>query len=100
MQNIGFSTEKTRTSWTILPVSRWQQTAKSVLPSSVALVTHTWLPQTTGDDQALPGIGVFQTTFSVSLHLSGKLVAAEQPLAVGPRNSGQLVESVGGVVRK
>ena len=40
---------------------------------------------TTGDAQALPGTGVFQRTFLVSLHSSGSR-AVVRPSPCGPRN--------------
>ena len=44
---------------------------------------------TTGDDHPRPGTGVFQVTFSVSLHSSGTTASAAWPCPVGPRNCGQ-----------
>src|SRR5580698_7332188 len=35
-------------------------------------------------------MGVFQTTFSFSLHFTGRPVASEWPVPLGPRNCGQL----------
>ena len=46
-------------------------------------------PQTIGDDHARPGIFVFQTTFSVALHLSGRPEPSLTPEDPGPRNCGQ-----------
>jgi len=42
----------------------------------------------TGDDHALPGIGVFHATPLDSLHSTGRLWSLETPSPVGPRNSG------------
>src|SRR5438445_424349 len=44
----------------------------------------------TGDDQPLSWMAVFQTTFSFSLHLTGRPVASECPAPLGPRNWFQL----------
>src|SRR4051812_20593112 len=41
-----------------------------------------------GDDQPLPGIGFFQTTFDFGLHSVGS-ATFERPSPVGPRNSVQ-----------
>ena len=49
------------------------------------------LPHTTGDEWPRPGMGVFHTTFSVGLHVSGRPVSVEMPWPFGPRNCGQLV---------
>ena len=59
---------------------------ESRVPSSVALVSQTMPSATTGDDQALPSIGTFQTTFSVSLQATGSDVARARPFPAGPRN--------------
>src|SRR5262245_3044334 len=74
----------------ISPLSRSTQTADSFLPSAVALVSQICLPQMTGDDHALPGMAVFQTTFSLSLHLIGRPRADDRPSPLGPRTPGQL----------
>jgi hypothetical protein len=56
---------------------------------------------TTGVDQPRSGIGVFQRTFSVSLHVSGRPTGSEPsgdetcPLLNGPRNSGQSARAAG-----
>jgi hypothetical protein len=63
-------------------------TTKSSLPSGVAVVIQIRSPSTIGDDQPLPWIGVFQRTFSASLHFSGSPVAVDTPLPSGPRNWG------------
>src|SRR5438552_4095472 len=89
MQKAGFGLSKTLRSWTILPVSRSTQTADSSLPSSGAVVSQICLPQTTGDDQPLPWMAVFQRTFSDSDQRIGAADAA-CPSAVGPRKAGQL----------
>ena len=43
-----------------------------------------------GDDQPLPGMGVFQAIFSVIVHITGKLVSVDFPWPPGPRNRVQL----------
>src|SRR5438128_1387049 len=88
--NAGFSTSKTSTSCTMRPVARSRHRANSFLASGCAVVTQTWLSQTTGEDQPLPGIAAFQRTFSVSLQVIGRPVASAWPSACGPRNAGQL----------
>ena len=45
-------------------------------PSSVALQIHACRPQTTGDDQARPGIRVRQTTFFVGDQVRGSRASA------------------------
>lgn len=57
-------------------------------PSSVAVVSQIRLPQTTGEDHPRPWMGVFQTTFPVSLHSSGRSFVEAWPFAEGPRNAG------------
>src|SRR5262245_5162930 len=57
--------------------------------TSSAVVTHTWSPRMTGDDQPLPWISVFQRTLSFSLQVVTRLRASPRPSAVGPRNPGQ-----------
>src|SRR5579859_3894271 len=48
-------------------------------------------PQTTGDDQPLPGISVFHTTLRVAVQVSGSAgSSAATPFDCGPRNCGQL----------
>src|SRR5262245_28675763 len=95
-------------SWTTLPVavstqSAWQLTSLIGLGggspffggaafsagTSSAVVTHTWLPSTTGDDQPLPWMAVFHRTFSFSLQVVTRVLASDRPSAVGPRNPGQ-----------
>lgn len=56
---------------------------------STAVVTHTFPPATTGDDQPRPGTFVFHATLLVSLHSMGKPRSAECPCPSGPRNAGQ-----------
>src|SRR5262245_763463 len=74
-------------SWMILPDSRSTQTANIFLPSGVAVVIQTWLPSTTGDDQPLPWIAVFQTMLVFSLQRAGSPFApAAMPVPLGPRN--------------
>src|SRR6266851_5171231 len=46
-------------------------------------------PQTTGDDQPLPGISAFHTTLRVALHVSGSAGSSATPVDWGPRNCGQ-----------
>src|SRR5216684_472239 len=46
-------------------------------------------PQTTGDDQPLPGISAFQTTLRVALQVSGSPGSSATPVDCGPRNCGQ-----------
>ena len=55
-------------------------------PALIADVTKTWSPDTTGELQLRPGMSVFQTTFSVSLHVSGKARSSGTSPAFGPRN--------------
>src|SRR5213080_4915429 len=57
---------------------------------SLAWVTKTRSPQTTGDELPSSGSGAFQRTFSVALHFSGASVSGERPSPVGPRQPGQL----------
>src|SRR4051794_36231601 len=66
------------------------QTAKSWRPSSVAVVSQTWLPHRTGEDQALPWIGGFHLTWLVSDQARGRPVVWAIPSPRGPRNWGQL----------
>jgi hypothetical protein len=73
----------------IAPVPRRTHTANSCLPSSVAVVTQTWSPHTTGEDQPKSWMGRFQTTFSVSLQASGSRAASACPFARGLRNCGR-----------
>src|SRR5579871_6756438 len=73
----------------IFPVFRSRHTAPSSLPSGVAVVSQIWSSQATGEDHALPWIAVFQATFSVSLHRTGRPVAFACPSPVAPRNSDQ-----------
>ena len=50
--------------------------------------------QTIGLDHPSPGIGVFQATFSVALHVSGSRgSSATTDVPSGPRNCGQLSDS-------
>ena len=74
----------------ILPSLRRTATANIWWPSVVAVVSQTWSPQTTGEDQPWSWMAVFQTTFSVSLHRSGKPTQPEWPSPRGPRKAGQL----------
>src|SRR5437016_5760829 len=95
-------------SWTTLPVSRSTHTAKKLTSliglaggspflggaafsagTSSAVVTHTWWPSTTGDDQPLPWTAAFHRTFSFSPQVVGAFAAAHRPSAVGPRKPGQ-----------
>ena len=47
-----------------------------------------WSSHTTGELHPMPGMGVFQTTFSVSLQVSGRLGSSGIAPAFGPRNLG------------
>src|SRR5579872_2881668 len=51
-------------------------------------VTKMRSPQTTGEDQPVPGMSVFQATFSVVLQVSGSLGFSVTPVDSGPRNWG------------
>src|SRR5215467_8863775 len=53
-------------------------------------VTNIWSPQTAGELHPAPGIWVVQATFSVVLHLSGRLGSSATPSEPGPLNPGQL----------
>src|SRR5215471_11478564 len=53
-------------------------------------VTNIWSPQTEGELQPVPGISLVHATFSVVLHLSGRLGSSATPSDPGPRNPGQL----------
>src|SRR5215471_7258989 len=53
-------------------------------------VTNIWSPQTAGELQPVPGTSVFHATFSVVLHLSGRLGSSATPSEPGPLNPGQL----------
>jgi len=56
---------------------------------AVALLSTAYLivlPLTIGDDQALPETGAFQTTFSVSLQVSGRPGLSATPRESEPRN--------------
>ena len=87
-QNCGVSIVNTVTSWTTRPLSRSTPSADRRVPSAVAFESQTTSSQITGEAQALPGIGVFQTTPRDSLHSMGRSRSAETPSPVGPRNSG------------
>src|ERR1051325_6117623 len=73
----------------IFPDSLSKQTAYIRVPSGVAVVTQTWLSQTTGEDHARPCIAVFHLTFWDSLQVRGRPMDIECPFPRGPRNSGQ-----------
>ena len=45
--------------------------------------------QTIGDDHALPGTGVFHSTFLSGAQCSGRSPSDETPCRVGPRKPGQ-----------
>src|SRR5947209_4862235 len=62
--------------------------ATSGLPSLTTEVRKTLSPQRMGDDQPLPGMGVFQATFLVVLQVSGRLAPSPTPAACLPRNCG------------
>ena len=71
------------------PVSISKATARSdAPPSSIAAVTHTRPPATTGDDHPEPGTNVFQITFRDSDHSNGKPRAGGVPLARGASELG------------
>src|SRR4051812_35987058 len=72
-----------------LPGCLSTQSTNNSRPSSVAVVSQTWSPHTTGDDHDLPWIGVFHFTFCFSDHVVGRLDESERPWPVGPRNCGQ-----------
>jgi hypothetical protein len=59
-----------------------------LVPFSLAVVSHTWFPRMTGDDQARPCSRVFQRTFFVSLQPFGKPLPSRIPVPSGPRNWG------------
>ena len=86
-------------SCTIRPLSRATATADSRVPSAVAFESQTRSSQMTGDDQALPGIAVFQATPLDSLHSTGRLCSCETPSPVTPRNSGHGVAAHAWFVR-
>ena len=67
------------------PVAASTHTAESRLPSSVAFASQMRPSASTGEAQALPGIGVFHLTLWVSLHSSGR-AAAVAPEPSSPRN--------------
>src|SRR5262249_19364262 len=71
------------------PVRRPRQRTWQEAPWSVAVVTKTRSPWTIGDERPSPGRAVFQATFSVALHRSGRSAPAYSPCPVGPRNRGQ-----------
>src|SRR4051812_29998829 len=85
-----FGVSKTLKSCSTLPVSRSTQTAQREVPSAGAVVSQTWLPQTTGDDQPLSWMAVFQVMLVFSSQWAGRPVAVEMPAPWGPRNWGQL----------
>ena len=61
-----------------------------VTAPSTAVVRKIRLPHTTGDEWPRPGMGVFHSTFSDALQVSGRPVSAETPWPFGPRNCGQV----------
>src|ERR1700720_3047314 len=69
-----------------LPESRSRHNAERVVPSGGAVVSQTCLPRTTGDDQPLPGMAVFQAMLVFSSQVVGKPVDWETPAPLGPRN--------------
>src|SRR4051812_3185703 len=87
-----FGVSKTFMSFRILPLSRATQTALRVEPSAAAVVRQTCLPKTTRHDQPLPGMAVFQTTFSsfFSSQVIGSPLESDTPEPLGPRNIVQL----------
>lgn len=57
---------------------------ESSRPSSVAVAIQICFPRITGEAQPLPGMGVFQRTWSVSLQVTGGFELASDPVALGP----------------
>src|SRR6266478_2369728 len=57
-------------------------------------------PQTTGDDQPLPGISTFQTTLRVALQVSGSPGSSATPVDCGPRNCGQESAAPSGILSR
>ncbi|MCY4509287.1 MAG: hypothetical protein OXG35_20350, partial [Acidobacteria bacterium] len=55
-------------------------------PALMAEVTKIVSSQTTGELQLRPGRSIFQTTFSVSLQVSGRAGSSPTSPAFGPRN--------------
>ena len=89
--NCGLAISKTFTSWTILPAVAIDADGEDPWrPGAVAVVIQICLPQMTGDDQPLPWMAVFQTTFSVSLQVTGRPCESLRPSAVGPRKAASL----------
>src|SRR5688572_26306664 len=64
-------------------------TRNDTLRVSIAVVSHTRPPDTTGVDQPRPGSFVFHATFLPSPHVKGSPRSLEWPWPPGPRNSGQ-----------
>src|SRR5262245_41470976 len=97
---VGKSRQKTSQRWTVVggvltsPPKYRPFLATGSLPSLTTVVRNTLSPQTTGDDQPRPGIGVCQTTFSEGPHWSGRVgLSAAMPRDWAPRNCGQLASS-------
>src|SRR5262249_22696575 len=67
---------------------RSRQISRRFPSFSKQLVTNTRSPQTTGDEWPIPGMGVFQRTFSSLPHFSGTFVSADVPSPRGPRQPG------------
>ena len=66
-------------------------------PSLMTVVRKMRSPQTTGDDQPSPGTGVFQTTFSVVLQVSGSRGSSSTvDMASAPRKAGQFSDAAAG----
>src|SRR5262245_11799599 len=57
-------------------------------PGLTVVVTMTWSPHTTGDDQARPATAAFHATFFVADHVVGRLSIAATPRPIAPRNCG------------
>src|SRR5690606_17907327 len=72
-----------------LPVSRATQNSRRSFFSSTQEVRKMRSPQTTGEEWPVPGMAVFQVTFSVSDHFRGKPFSALVPSPRGPRQAGQ-----------
>ena len=66
----------------------------SYASSATTDVRNTLLPQTIGLDHPTPGIGVFQATPSVALHVSGSSgMSSTTAVMSGPRHCGQLSDA-------
>jgi hypothetical protein len=77
-----------------LPESRSRARTWQDVPLASALVRKTLSSQTMGEDQDSPGISVRQAMFWLGDQVVGRLVSAERPWPVGPRNLGQFSAEV------